>query len=93
MAARAPIVIVNGQPQQLQSGDTLAATATGLQDATGAVSTSAAAAPTAGQVLTATDANHATWQTPSGGAGSSNWDGGQANSNYGGTIAINGGTA
>jgi len=39
-----------------------------LKDSGGTVDVSAAAAPSTGQVLTATDANHATWQTPSGGA-------------------------
>lgn len=93
MAARSPIVIVSGQQQQLQLGDYLAAAATGLRSATGNVDTSVAAAPTAGQVLTATGPNGATWQAPTGGGGMSNWDGGQANTNYGGTISVNGGTA
>jgi hypothetical protein len=41
-----------------------------LNSATTAVNTSAATAPTTGQVLTATDSTHATWQTPGGGGGS-----------------------
>ncbi|HET7572638.1 MAG TPA: hypothetical protein VFJ77_08215 [Gaiellaceae bacterium] len=39
-------------------------TATDLQDATGSVNVSAAAAPSAGQVLTATSATAASWATP-----------------------------
>lgn len=38
-----------------------------LQSATTTVNTSLATAPTTGQVLTATDSTHATWQTPSSG--------------------------
>lgn len=38
-----------------------------LNSATTAVNVSAATAPSTGQVLTATDNTHATWQTPSGG--------------------------
>ena len=56
-----------------------------------AVDVSAASPPVAGQVLTATSATEASWQTPT--SGGANWDGGQANSNYGGIAAIDGGTA
>lgn len=49
----------------LSDGSSL--TAAKIKDATGTVDTSAATAPSVGQVLTATDATHATWQTPSGG--------------------------
>jgi len=45
-------------------------TATGLQSLTTIVDVSAATAPLAGQVLTAISPTAATWQTPSGGAGS-----------------------
>ena len=41
----------------------------GLETATGTVVVSGAAAPTAGQVLTATSGTAADWQTPSGGSG------------------------
>lgn len=41
-------------------------TASGLRTATGIVSVSGASAPTSGQVLTATGATNATWQTPTG---------------------------
>lgn len=44
-------------------------TANGIRTATTVVSVSAAAAPTSGQVLTATSGTVATWQTPAGGAG------------------------
>ena len=44
-----------------------AAAATGLKSATTTVSVSAATAPTAGQVLTATGSTAATWQTPASG--------------------------
>jgi len=44
-------------------------TANGLRTATTTVSVSGATAPTAGQVLTATNGTTATWQTPSGGGG------------------------
>jgi hypothetical protein len=44
-------------------------TASGLRSATTVVAVSAATAPTAGQVLTATAGNAANWQTPSGGGG------------------------
>jgi hypothetical protein len=46
-----------------------ATAALGLKTATTTVSVSAAAAPTAGQVLTATSGTAATWQTPGGGGG------------------------
>lgn len=41
-----------------------------LNSATTVVNVASATAPSTGQVLTATDATHATWQTPSGGGGS-----------------------
>lgn len=44
--------------------------ASGIRTASGVVVTSAAAAPSAGQVLTALNATSASWQTPSGGGGS-----------------------
>jgi hypothetical protein len=44
-------------------------TANGLRTATGTVSVSSATAPTAGQVLTATNGTTATWQDASGGGG------------------------
>lgn len=43
--------------------------ATDLRTTTGVVNVSAAAAPSAGQVLTATSGTAATWQTPGGGSG------------------------
>lgn len=43
--------------------------ALGLKSATNTISTAAASAPTPGQVLTATSATTATWQTPAGGGG------------------------
>lgn len=43
--------------------------ATGLQDATGVVSVVGSAAPSMGDVLTATDATHATWQPAASGSG------------------------
>lgn len=46
--------------------------ASSLVTATGIVSVSASAAPSAGQVLTATNATTATWQTPSAGPGGLN---------------------
>jgi len=46
-----------------------------------------------GYVLSSTTGGARSWVAQSGGGGASNWDGGQANSNYGGTLAINGGTA
>lgn len=46
-------------------------TANDLRSATTAVNVSGAAAPSAGQVLTATDGTAATWQDPSGGSASS----------------------
>jgi hypothetical protein len=50
-------------------------TASGLRTASTVVSVSAATAPTAGQVLTATSSTAATWQTPGGGGGGSTiWD-------------------
>ena len=52
---------VTGTAASLTSGITLA-----LKSATTTVDVSAATAPSAGQVLTATDSTHATWQTPSG---------------------------
>lgn len=56
-----------------QSGGLAAYTATptaySLQSATTTVNVSSATAPTSGQVLTATSATAATWQTPSGGGG------------------------
>lgn len=45
-----------------------AVAAEALKDATGTVDIAAAAAPATGQILTATDATHATWQDPAGGA-------------------------
>ena len=45
--------------------------ASALKSATTTVSVSAATAPTSGQVLTATSGTAATWQTPTGGGGSS----------------------
>ena len=45
--------------------------ASGLLSATTSVDVSASTAPTVGQVLTAVDATHATWQTPTAGAGGS----------------------
>jgi hypothetical protein len=47
-------------------------TANGLRTATGTVSVSSATAPTAGQVLTATNGTTATWQD--GGGGDSSWE-------------------
>lgn len=44
-------------------------TASGVRTATTVVAVSGAAAPTSGQVLTATSGTAATWQTPSGGGG------------------------
>jgi hypothetical protein len=46
-----------------------------------------------GYVLSSTTGGARSWVAQTGGGGASNWDGGQANTNYGGTIAINGGTA
>jgi hypothetical protein len=49
-----------------------ATAALGLKTATTTVSVSGAAAPTSGQVLTATSGTAATWQTPTGGGGLTN---------------------
>jgi hypothetical protein len=46
-----------------------AATANAINSSTTSVDTSAATAPSSGQVLTATSSTTATWQTPSGGSG------------------------
>jgi len=56
---------------------TAAGPATELDTTGAAVNVNQAAPPTTGQVLTATDATHATWQTPSGGGGGGG-DGGNA---------------
>ncbi len=53
---------VTGTASGLTSGITLA-----LKSATTTVDVSAATAPSSGQVLTATDSTHATWQTPTAG--------------------------
>lgn len=47
----------------------VADSANALKSASTTIDVSAATAPTANQVLTATDSTHATWQTPSGGTG------------------------
>lgn len=51
----------------------LSGAAKNLQNATGVVNISSSAAPSANQVLTATSATAATWQTPAGG-GNPGWD-------------------
>jgi len=60
--------------------------ASALKSATTTVDVSAATAPTAGQVLTATDSTHATWQTPSGGGGSPGGSSGQIQYNNAGAF-------
>jgi hypothetical protein len=56
----------------MYTGDTATST-NALQSATTTINVSSATAPSAGQVLTATSGTAATWQTPSGGGGSSFW--------------------
>jgi hypothetical protein len=58
------------------------AKARGLMSATTTVSVSSAAAPTSGQVLTATDDTHATWQTPAGGGSPTGSAGGDLSGSY-----------
>jgi len=58
---------LTGTATNLTAGQATAAL--GLKTATTTVSVSGAAAPTSGQVLTATSSTAATWQTPSGGSG------------------------
>lgn len=53
----------------MQWADPTGGAATDLLSATTTVNVNAATAPATGQVLTATDSTHATWQTPSGGGG------------------------
>lgn len=48
-------------------------TVAALHSATTSINVSSATAPSAGQVLTATDSTHATWQTPSSGGGYASW--------------------
>jgi hypothetical protein len=62
------IVLGTGTASGLTAGEATAAL--GLKTATTTVSVSGATAPTTGQVLTATSSTAATWQTPSGGGGS-----------------------
>lgn len=70
MATRRPLVNVSGGIAELPSGDeTPDAIASRLRTASTVVDVSAAAAPTTGQVLTATSGTTANWQTPSGGGG------------------------
>jgi hypothetical protein len=59
-----------------------ATTASGLTSATTIVSVSAATAPTTGQVLTATSATTATWQTVAGGGGLTTTDDTTTNATY-----------
>jgi hypothetical protein len=61
------IVLGTGTASGLTAGEATAAL--GLKTATTTVSVSGAAAPTSGQVLTATSGTAATWQTPSAGSG------------------------
>lgn len=56
-----------------------ASSASALESATSTVDVSAATSPTSGQVLTATGAFAATWQTPSGGGGSGTINSGTTN--------------
>ena len=67
MTNRIPLVNVSGTLSELPTGDVLAATNTAtnaLKSASTTVDVSASAAPAAGQVPTATDSAHATWQYP-----------------------------
>lgn len=72
MATRRPIVAISGQLQELPVGDDVPASGitNALKSATTTVDVSAAAAPTAGQVMTATSSTAAGWATPSGGGAS-----------------------
>lgn len=70
------LLATDGSAASLTSFPTLNQNTTGyasaLKSATTTVDVAAATAPSTGQVLTATDSTHATWQTPSAG-GSSFW--------------------
>jgi hypothetical protein len=59
--------VVSGTGSDCGSGGST--TANALNSATTVVSVSAATAPSAGQVLTATNSTHAIWQTPAGASG------------------------
>lgn len=63
---------VTGTAASLTAGNATQASA--LKSATTTVNVDSATAPTTGQVLTATGASAATWQTPAGGGGQSTYD-------------------
>jgi len=100
-------IIVNGGALGTPSGGTLTnctfptlnqnttGYSSALKSATTTVDVAAATAPSIGQVLTATDSTHATWQTPSGGGGGglTNWTESLATSSPNATIPVSALTA
>lgn len=70
MATRSPVVIVNGQEQQLQAGDTLPVAALPVMVASGGSHAAGAVPdPGAGSGTTKFLREDASWQVPAGGGG------------------------